>query len=214
VQVELSPAPVAPFTFQYQTFDIGPVPGFTIATPRVDYLETAGSLTLEPGQTMTSFTVTLLDDALLEGDEVVPVVVGQGEGVIPFANAGLRIIDDDSQRIAAPDVGFVNEADGQIVHVPITLSSVSGFDIDIPWKTLHVPDAPAGQALDPDDYIATSGTLRIPAGRLTGVVDIEVRGDRLREPDEFIVVSFEPPRGGAQLGGFFGLGFGVILDQR
>jgi hypothetical protein len=216
VQVQLSEPPGEQVTLGYATLDIGRIDARPAATPDVDYVETSGSLVFGPDQTTASFTVTLIDDAILEESETVAIVVARNEPerLLSLGTSVLVIAADDSQRTADPGVGFVNEGEGQIVHIPITLSQVSGFDIEIPWRTLNVPDGPAIQALAPGDYTEASGTVRIPKGRLTGVVDIAVRGDRVREADEVIVVSFGEPTGGAQIGGFFGLGFGGILDGR
>jgi len=43
-------------------------------------------------------------------------------------------------------------------------------------------------------------------------VTISVNGDTLVEPDEWIVVGFNHPMN-ARMGGFWGLGFGVILND-
>lgn len=216
VRVTLAEPRPTVLRLEYATVNVnlGPINGRTSAEAGLDYVPTSGELVLQPGETTASFTVTLIDDEIFEGPEFVLFGV-QGPNGVPFLADAFHVDDDDGPPVAVPGTGFVNEGDGQIVHVPITLSSPSASEIRIPWKTVNVPDGPFGQALAPDDYVPLSGTLRIPPGRLTGVVDIAVLADTLREPDEFIVVSFGPPSGGgATLGGFFGLGFGVILDQR
>ena len=43
-------------------------------------------------------------------------------------------------------------------------------------------------------------------------VTISVNGDTLPEPDEWITISFNHPTN-ARLGGFYGLGFGVIIND-
>lgn len=212
VPVTLSPAPTEPFSVAFSTV---PIVDFIDerrpASPGLDYVETAGTLVFQPGQTQASFRVTVIDDAIDEPTEFIAVAVATVTGPRNAVPALLNVLDDDAAPVAIPDVGFVNEQEGAVIHVPVKLQGSSAFDILIDWQTLNVPDGPPGQALSPDDYTAASGTLRIPAGRSVGVIDVPVRGDTLREPDEFIVVSFSNPRG-ATLGGFFGLGFGVILD--
>ena len=49
-------------------------------------------------------------------------------------------------------------------------------------------------------------------GETSKTVTISVNGDTAVEPDEWIVVSFKKPAN-ARIGGFWGLGFGVILND-
>jgi hypothetical protein len=44
-------------------------------------------------------------------------------------------------------------------------------------------------------------------------VTLQVHGDTLPESDEYLVVSFSGPSGPAVMGGFWGLGFGGILND-
>ncbi len=55
-------------------------------------------------------------------------------------------------------------------------------------------------------------TPRAPGGAPTGVASIDVIGDTDDEFPEAFLVSFRNPTG-ATLGGFFGLGAGLILDD-
>lgn len=212
VTVTLSPPQSEPLRLRF--FTARPIESVSLsqATPDVDFEPFAFEVVLAPGETQAGFGVNVLDDDMDESTEGIVVVASLVEAPGVQALGRIDIIDDDAPPIAVPDVGFVNEEPGAVVHVPVKLQGSSAFDIWIDWRTVNVPDAPAGQALAPGDYAAASGTLRIPAGRRTGVIDVSIVGDRLfPEPDEFIVVSFSNPTN-ATLGGFFGLGFGVILD--
>ena len=62
------------------------------------------------------------------------------------------------------------------VEVPVHLSEPSPLTITVPWTTLFVPGAPAGQADPGTDYVAASGTLTF----LPGQTDLTVidRGER------------------------------------
>jgi hypothetical protein len=57
-----------------------------------------------------------------------------------------------------------------------------------------------------------AGTLVIDAGATAGVVNIVVNGDRADEPVEVFLIGFSNQRG-AVLGGFYGLGLRVIIDN-
>lgn len=214
VIVTLSPPQSDPFPVRVFTpRPIDFVSVFTPATPDTDFEPLQIDVVFAPGQTEAIVGVIVLDDDMDEVDAEGIVVVASSLGAPRIQASGrIDIIDDDAPPIAVPDVGFVNEEPGAVVHVPVKLQGSSAFDILLDWRTVNVPDAPPGQAVSPDDYVAASGTLRIPAGRRTGVIDVAIVDDRFSpELDEFIVISFSNPTN-ATLGGFLGLGFGVILD--
>ena len=74
---------------------------------------------------------------------------------------------------------------------------------------------PAGKAPRADpatDFTAASGTVTFAPGETAKSVTISVNGDTLPEPDEWITISFNHPTN-AHMGGFYGLGFGVILND-
>lgn len=129
----------------------------------------------------------------------------------------IHVLDDDPPPTVVPGIGVVGEAagDGALLHVPVTLSAPSGHDVTVAWRTGNVPDAPPGQALSPGDHQASSGSVRFAAhlGATEGVASIPIVDDQLVEGDEYVVVSFQVVSGGARMGGFWGLGFGSILDD-
>jgi virginiamycin B lyase len=98
------------------------------------------------------------------------------------------------------------------LQVPVTLNKPSTQTITAHWTTEFVPGAPAGQADPATDYTPASGTVTFAPGQISNTVTISVNGDTLVEPDEYIVISFSNPTN-AKMGGFWGLGFGVILND-
>ncbi|HEX4608391.1 MAG TPA: Calx-beta domain-containing protein [Urbifossiella sp.] len=68
VTVTLSAAATQTVTVAYWTF-----PG--TATAGADYTPVSGTLTFAPGQTAAVFTVPIIDDTLVEGDETVQLVL-------------------------------------------------------------------------------------------------------------------------------------------
>ncbi len=76
------------------------------------------------------------------------------------------------------------------------------------WATLDSVDQPA-EGLD---YQSTSGTVTFAPGETLEIVPITILGDSTEEPDEWVPVAFTNPTN-ATIGGFYGLGFGVIRDD-
>jgi hypothetical protein len=54
-------------------------------------------------------------------------------------------------------------------------------------------------AVNTSDYTKTSGTITIPAGRVSAIIAVSVRGDTTRESNEAFKVSLSTPTG-ASLG--------------
>ncbi len=115
---------------------------------------------------------------------------------------------------AVPGVATVLEGDDgtTTLEVPVTLSTASDQTVTATWSTLVVPGAPGDQADALTDYVAASGTVSFEPGQTTATASITVTGDIRPEPDEYLVVSFLHPTN-ARMGGFWGLGFGVITDD-
>jgi hypothetical protein len=96
--------------------------------------------------------------------------------------------------------------------VPVSLSSAYNQTVTVQWTTLFATGAPGNQADPATDYIPASGVVTFAPGQTTATAPIQIVGDTLVEPDEYIVVSFHDPTN-AVMGGFWGLGFGGILND-
>jgi hypothetical protein len=211
-----------PSVWRWGTFDERDwVDEWRPSTPGEDYLAEDGVLVFAPGgPTTQTITVTVLDDTKDEHGEFLAVVAFPADEEPDFSriSSGVaHIVDDDPPPVLEPGVGWITEGEGEggLLHVPLTMSAPSGFDVFVRWTTLNVAGAPAGQALSPGDYTASSGTLYFsPYDRDTvQVVEIPIVDDELPEDAEYVVVSFTVESGGARMGGYWGLGFGGIVDN-
>ena len=75
-----------------------------------------------------------------------------------------------------------------------------------------MPGAPESQAEPFTDDGPNCCTISFEPGVTTIIVAVEIRGDTVAEPDEYIVIQFGNPTG-AVMGGFWGLGFAVIIND-
>jgi hypothetical protein len=127
------------------------------------------------------------------------------DGDYDLLEANARIPFGSPQIVAG--VGTVTEpANGTtVLDVPVTLSALSFTPVTVEYATADVT-ATAGI-----DYTAATGTITFAPLQTTATVPITVDSDTLDEPDEVVLVGFSNPTG-ATLGGFYGLGFGVIVD--
>ena len=111
-----------------------------------------------------------------------------------------------SGAVTAPTSGSADLA------VAVTLSSASAVPVTVQWSTVFVPGAPGDTILGPQaatsDYTPSGGTVTFAPGVTTAVVHIPVTG-AAASPVEYVVVSFTGATN-AGIGGFYGLGFGII----
>jgi uncharacterized repeat protein (TIGR01451 family) len=96
ITVTLDTAPFVPVTVNYATGD-----GTAVAPG--DYLAASGTLTFTVGQTSRTFTVTVVNDTLDEGDETVTLTLSNpGHAGLGATNpATLTIVDDDQVTLSS-----------------------------------------------------------------------------------------------------------------
>ncbi|HZJ25554.1 MAG TPA: Calx-beta domain-containing protein, partial [Acidimicrobiia bacterium] len=114
----------------------------------------------------------------------------------------------DLLAVITPGVGAVAEGDTgtATLSVPVTLAVPNLLTVTAYYQTFGYT------AQAPGDYTATSGTVTFAPGQTAKTVDIPVVGDTAIEPNEALLVAFSAPTN-ATIGGFFGLGVGVITDD-
>lgn len=181
-----------------------------------DYLRTNGTVVIPPGQTTGTVTVTVTGDEIPEIDEYVVVAFSNpmNAAIGGFWGLGFITIEDDDQPAVLPGTTSVVEGDSgtTLAQVPLTLSNASDLPVTVPWTTLHVPGGPTGQADPSSDYHPASGTVTFAPGQTSATVTVEISGDTIAEPDEYLVVSFHDPIN-AKMGGIWGLGTVAIVDD-
>jgi uncharacterized protein YjbI with pentapeptide repeats len=131
-------------------------------------------------------------------------------GFFTFNESVLPTVQPGSGTVTAPSSGTSD------LQVAVTLNTPATATITVPWTTLvaggnpnfyGAPQAPAS------DYTASSGTVTFLAGQSSAVVHIPVSADSTPGPGpEFVLVSFQVPTG-AYLGGYWGLGIGLIYSS-
>lgn len=150
-----------------------------------DYAASSGTLSFLPGATTATFEIAVTSDVLDENDENFSVFLSSGSNVALGDGEGeVTITDDDeapSISIAAAAVteGNSGTRPGALV---VSLSLPSSFAITVDFATLDET------ATAPEDYAATSGTLRFAPGEVTAEIEVTVTGDVISEPTETLAV--------------------------
>ncbi len=203
VTVTLSQALTSAVTVQYATADSSALAG-------VDYVATSGTLTFNPGGSLTqTVPVSIIGDSTPDAVEEFFVNLSN-----PSANASLDVAQATIQINPAavgilatitPSVSHSEGASGNQTPFVFTvsLSAAATEDVTVAYTTADIT-ANAGS-----DYVATSGTLTFQAGVTSQTVTVQVTGDNVAEPSETFAVNFQAISGAVGSG----QGIGTILDD-
>jgi hypothetical protein len=160
------------------------------ATAGTDYTATSGTLTFGPGELSKNVAIPILNDNLFEtGDETFQLTLSNpiGGAVLTAPSAAtINITDNDLM----PNVRVVQTASivegnsgTQNIAVDVTLSTPSIQTVTVNFATSD------GTATAGSDYVASSGTLTIPAGSSSATINIPINGDTSVEPNETFTVT-------------------------
>ncbi|NOZ75421.1 MAG: hypothetical protein GXO90_08620, partial [FCB group bacterium] len=174
------------------TFDYA-ITGGT-ATSGSDYTFTPGAATISAGNSDTTITVTLIDDALDEIDnETIEFTISNVTNAsLTNATHTKTITDNDNaptvQFTSNPAASSGSEASSP-VNLAVVISAVSALDVSVAYG-IGTGSTATGSGTD---YTLSSGTLTIPAGDSTGVISFTVNNDALDENDETVIVQLSNP---------------------
>ncbi len=160
-----------------------------------DYIDTFGTVTFLPGQTVQSFQVSIVGDLRDEPDETVRVLLSRANNVsIADELAIITIQDDDIALVTITGVGVVEGNTGStIAQVDVSLSNPSDSRITIDYTSAY------GTATPGLDYVSRSGMLIFEPGEMIKKIDYQILGDNEDEPDESFEVILSNGTGGVLL---------------
>lgn len=150
----------------------------------------SGQASIPAGSVTGTLLVAVYGDTAAEGNETFLVelfaatnaLLGDAQG------AGTILNDDNVPTVSIGDVAAdEGNAGASNFAFAVTLSATSAVNVTVQYATA------AGSATPGGDFTPASGTLTIPAGQLSGLVQIAVGGDALFEADESFVVTLATP---------------------
>jgi hypothetical protein len=159
------------------------------ATVGADFVATQGTITFADGETSKSISVPIVEDNVDEPNPETAAVTLSTSGALDTLGAQniaiLTIIDNDPTPLIS--IGDIAAVEGfswtSNFNFPVTLSNPSSDPVTISFVTVN------GSATAGNDYIATAGSVTIPAGQTSGTITIEVIGDAGAEGDETFFVT-------------------------
>ncbi len=148
------------------------VTGGTATSGGVDYTLANGTAKIPPGDTTTTFSITIINDALNEHDETIIISLTNAS---ENANVGdsntftYTILDNDT----LPQAGFVLTASSGLESVAnpvitVQLSTVSGRDVTVTCN------ATGGSAIPNTDFTISNTTVTIPEGELSANIELTI----------------------------------------
>ena len=153
-----------------------------------DYTATTlGNITITGGESSgtASFTVTPVNDEVVEGDETIEL-----EGAVAHLDvvpASITITDDDTATLGiTADAGLVTE--GSNAEFTVTLSHAVASQVVVAWSA----GSTASVAASADDYDPDSGSVIFPAGAAAGAtktITMAIADDGTDEQQETFTVT-------------------------
>ncbi|NOT13417.1 MAG: S8 family serine peptidase [Methylococcaceae bacterium] len=178
------------------------------ATTGADYTALVGTLTFGAGEISKTFTVPILDDQLVEGNETVSLELINPTGGATFGiqrNSILTIRDNEVGLQFIASRFRVSEA-GSIATITVTRIGQVSSTVTVAYATSD------DTAIASTDYTAVSGTLTFGAGEISRTFTIPIINDSLDEPNERVNIALSNPTGGALLGAQ-ATAFLIIVDN-
>jgi hypothetical protein len=172
------------------------------ATAREDYSVVSYTLFWSDGDVSDkTFTVDILDDAIFEGDETFSLLLkypGGGATIGEPGTAVVTIVDDEMPELGSLRFSratySVDEDGGSVVVKVDRVGGIYGA-VSVDYATSD------DSAIDGDDYIGVSGTLRWSNGDdRKKSFSVDVVDDDVIEDDKTFIVSLGNATGGAEIG--------------
>lgn len=167
------------------------------ATAGADYTATAGTVNFANGDTTPkTFTVTILNDAIVEGNETFNVNLGSPTGGATIGSPAtevVTIVDNapvGTVQFSTPAYSVAESAG--TVTVTVTRTGGSNGAITVTYTTAN------GTATAPSDYAASTGTVTFAAGDTAPkTITIPIVSDSIPEPPETFTLSLSNPTAGS-----------------
>jgi hypothetical protein len=164
------------------------------ASPNVDYILEAGTISIVAGNTTALLNATIINDIEIESDETIVVKLSNPSWNVSIGEDTthtLSINDDDNLR----KIKFSSPtSSGDESVTPATIQvEINNPDATNPTTVDYAVTGGTATGGGPD-YTLTSGTVTIPAGiESTGSFDIIINEDALAESDETIEITLSNP---------------------
>jgi len=161
----------------------------------VDFADGGGTVFFAPGETVKTISIPVLADTAVEADETLIATLTNSFGapIIRSVATG-TIYNDDTTSIFIDDLVIESEGDvgNSIATFTVGLTAFSDFDITFDFGTQSGNNVdPFRNAISSVDFVATTGTVFLPAGTISDSVQVAIPiiGETTDEFDESFFVN-------------------------
>lgn len=139
-----------------------------------------------------SIMTQAIDDDLSEGDETVSITLKPHASYeINQKHASKTLIIQDNE---IPDVQFLKPSSKgsesvSTVNIEVALSRPAQTEVKVDYSVRGI------SASENQDFVLPSGTLTIPAGKLTQTIPVLIKGNNLPEDDKTVIASLSNASG-------------------
>ena len=168
------------------------------ATPVTDFGTVPTTVTFADGQTTATFTLPIVADTLIEGDETIVLTLSaptNGAVLAAQATTTLTITDDDFAGTVQFSSATYSGAEGVPTAI-VTLTRTGGTAGTV---TVLV-SATGGTATIGSDFTGVPATVTFLDGQTTATLTLPILDDATLEGDETATLTLSAPTGGATLG--------------
>jgi len=169
------------------------------ATAGVDFIAGSGTLVFAPGVRSQTFEVPVVDDAIAEFNETVPLslINVAGPASLGLSSATLTIVENDFNPgvITFGTNTYFGSEDGGFIAVEVLRTNGHSGVVTVGFQTLNT-----GTATPNVDYASTNGAITFNDGQTNAFVVLRVIDDAITEGDETVPLRLSLPSGGATLG--------------
>ena len=174
----------------------------------IDYAALSGTVTIPAGQSSVTVTVNPVDDALVEGSETLSITLTAGAcSPATPSTATVTIADNDT---AAPSCAFTiaptvpnGSESGTSLRFTVTRTGSTTSSASVAYTV-------GGTATSGVDFVALPGTITIPAGQTSAVIEVVPIDDALVEGTESVTIAVV---GGTCPAGTPAIADGTIADD-
>ena len=159
------------------------------ATAGSDYTAASGTVTFNPGETVKTVSVPVLDDSVDEASETVMLSLSDPvNGALGAQDtAALTIDDNDAVTVAFSAAAFRGDETSGTITASVELSIPSEQTLKVKYTTGD------GTALAGSDYTAASGTLSFAPGETSKPLAVTVLDDGEDELTEKFTITLSAP---------------------
>lgn len=176
----------------------------------LDFLITTGTFIIPAGDPSVTINAEITGDKFYETDETLTVNlenVSDHINVVDGEAFGTIRTDDLPTLLIQPAEVVEGDTTPQTLLFPVELAGITN-EISFDFSTEDLT-----ATVDDNDYVATNGTLTIPAGETSTTIEVEVIGDTKPELLEELKVALSNLVGDAVLVMGFDFALGKIFDN-